>query len=637
MLSSIRQHAKGWLGLTLLALIAIPFAFTGVYSYVSGGGNVVVAEVDGREIGQREYTNAYQSYRQQLQSLLGANFRPELLDEKVLRREALERLIEEIVLVDTATELGYRVGAGQLAQRITATPAFQTDGRFDRDLYQTRLAQSGRSPEEYEQGLRTQLLMEQLLGGVGNTAFVTPDELAEVQRLQLQRRSVAYALIPPASPDDLAPPTAEALAAYYATAAAAFAEPEQIQVDYLELSIERLMHAVDDPDQAALERLYEEEKSRLATAEERRVRHLLLELPSDADAASVAATLEQAQALRAQLAAGTDFAELARSASADPGSAETGGDLGFIARGQMDPEFESAAFALAVDEISAPVRSAFGYHLIQVTEIRGDDGPRDLESMRATLTELYRRQQAEQIFFDRSETLANLAYEHPDSLDAAAEALGLEIQRSPWLTRDGGDDWLLAEPRVLETAFSPEVLGEGLNSEVLELADGRLLVLRLGQRQPARQPELDEVRAEVVASYQQQRARELARERGQQLLARLRAGESLDAIASEAGLETVTVSGMTRDDSTRPLPLVRAAFRLPRPGAAGPSVTGVELDDGGYALLRLRAVEAGVPETAADEARLREALARVQGTSELAGVVAGMRQRAAIVINEENL
>jgi peptidyl-prolyl cis-trans isomerase D len=636
MLSSIRNHAKGWLGLTLLALIAIPFAFTGVYSYVSGGGSVVVAEVDDREIGQREYANAYQSYRQQLQNVLGSNFRPELFDEKALRREALERLIEEIVLVDAAREQGYQVGANQLAQRITTTPAFQTDGRFDRDLYQTRLAQTGLTPEQYEQNLRAQLLMEQLLGSIGSTAFVTPGELDEVQRLQLQRRSVAYALIPPTRLEELPPPDADALAAFYAASGAAFAEPEQVQVDYLELSVERLMSAVDEPDQATLERLYEEERSRLATSEERRVRHLLLELPSEADAATEAATLERAQALRAQLAEGVDFAELARTESADPGSAAAGGDLGFIARGQMEPAFEEAAFALAVDEISAPVRTGFGYHLIQVTEIRGGQ-PQELASMRGTLTELYRRQQAEQIFFDRSETLANLAYEHPDSLEPAAEALGLQVQRSPWLTRDGGDDWLLAEPQVLDAAFAPEVLGEGLNSEVLELADGRLLVLRLGQRKPARQPELEEVRAAVVARYQEQRARELARERGRELLARLRAGATLEDVAAEAGLETVEVSGMTRDDTARPLPLVRAAFRLPRPVAAGPSVTGVELDDGGYALLQLRAVEAGTPETAADEARLREALARVQGTSELAGVVSGVRQRATVVINEENL
>jgi len=635
MLSSIRNHAKGWLGLTLLALIAIPFAFTGVYSYVSGGGSVVVAEVDDREIGQREYANAYQSYRQQLQNVLGSNFRPELFDEKALRREALERLIEEIVLVDAAREQGYQVGANQLAQRITTTPAFQTDGRFDRELYQARLAQSGLTPEQYEQNLRAQLLTEQLLGGIGSTAFVTPGELAEVQRLQLQRRSLAYALIPPASPE-LPPPDADALAAYYAASGAAFAEPEQLQVDYLELSVERLMAAVDEPDQATLERLYEEERSRLATSEERRVRHLLLELPSDADAATEAATLERAQALRTQLADGVDFAELARTASADPGSADAGGDLGFVARGQMEPAFEEAAFALAVEEVSAPVRTAFGYHLIQVTEIRGGQ-PQEFAAMRTTLTELYRRQQAGQIFFDRSETLANLAYEHPDSLEPAAEALGLQVQRSPWLTRDGGDDWLLAEPQVLDAAFAPEVLGEGLNSGVLELADGRLLVLRLGQRKPARQPELEEVRAAVVARYQEQRARELARERGQQLLARLRAGATLEAVAAEAGLETVEVSGMTRDDTARPLPLVRAAFRLPRPAATGPSVAGVELDDGGYALLQLLAVEAGTPETAADEARLREALARVQGTGELAGVVSGVRQRASVVINEENL
>jgi len=636
MLTSIRNHAKGWLGITLLALIAIPFAFTGVYSYMSGGGSVVVATVDGRDIGQREYANAYQSYRQRLQSLLGANFRPDLLDEKTLRREALDRLIEEIVLVQTAQDQGYRVGINQLAQEITATDAFQTGGRFDRELYQMRLAQTGRTPEQYEQGLRTQLLMEQLLGGLGNTAFVTAAELAEAQRLQLQRRNLAYALIPPVTLADLPVPDETALEAFYADSGAMFAEPEQVRLDYLDLSIEGLMHEVGEPDEVTLELLFEDEKTRLATTEERRARHILLELPADADEAVRAATLAKAEALHAQLVDGVDFAELARTESADPGSSEAGGDLGFFGRGQMDPAFESAAFEQAIDEISVPIRSAFGYHLIQVTEIRGKASP-DLDSMRATLIELYRRQQAEQIFYDRSETLANLAYEHPDALDAAAEALGLEIQQSPWLSRATGDDWLLAEPRVLEAAFSPEVLGEGLNSEVLELADGRLLVLRLGEHKAARQLELGEIRDAVVASYQEMRAGELALERGSELLVRLRGGERLNALATEAGLETVEVSGMGRDDTLRPLSIVRAAFRLPRPGGSGSSVTGVELEDGGYALVQLLGVEAGVPETPEDETRLREALTRVQGSAELAGVMTGIRSRAAVDINADNL
>jgi len=316
MLSSIRNHTKGWLGMTLLGLIAIPFAFTGVYSYMSGGGSVVVATVDGRDIGQREYANAYQSYRQRLQSLLGANFRPDLLDEKTLRREALDRLIEEIVLVQTAQDQGYRVGINQLAQEITATDAFQTGGRFDRELYQMRLAQTGRTPEQYEQGLRTQLLMEQLLGGLGNTAFVTAAELAEAQRLQLQRRNLAYALILPVTMADLPVPDETALEAFYADSGAMFAEPEQVRLDYLDLSIEGLMHEVGEPDEVTLELLFEDEKTRLATTEERRARHILLELPADADEAVRAATLAKAEALHAQLVDGVDFAELARTESA---------------------------------------------------------------------------------------------------------------------------------------------------------------------------------------------------------------------------------------------------------------------------------------------------------------------------------
>lgn len=636
MLSSIRSHARGWLGLTLLALIAIPFAFTGVYSYVTGGGTVVVATVGERDIGSREYANAYQAYRQRLQAMLGANFRPELLDEQALRREALDRLIEEIVLVDEALAAGYRVGAHQLAQRITNTPEFQTAGQFDRDLYQARLAQVGRTPEQYEQELRSQLLMEQLLGSLGASAFVTGLELSEAQRLQLQRRDITYLTIPPAEADTIAEPDEATLEAFYAEQGAAFAEPEQVRVAYLELSTERLAGEVEAPDEATLERLYAEERARLATGEERRARHILLELPADADEAERTALAERAEALRAELNDGADFADLARTESDDTGSAEAGGDLGFFGRGVMDPAFESAAFELAVDEISEPVRSAFGYHLIQVTEVRGA-APASFAEMRDTLIEIYRRQQAEQIFFDRSETLANLAYEHPDSLDAAAETLGLEIQNSPWISRGDAESWPLAEPRVVEAAFSPEVLGEGLNSEVLELVDGRLMVLRVGERKPARQPELAEVREAVLARYRAQRASALARERGMELLEQRLAGATLESLAEQGGFDTVSVDGMSRDDTARPLAIVRAAFRLPNPSGDAPSVTGVEIGNGAYALLQLDAVLPGEPAAGGDELRLREALARVHGTAELAGVVEGVRGRASIEINEDNL
>ncbi|MDX1592683.1 MAG: SurA N-terminal domain-containing protein [Gammaproteobacteria bacterium] len=636
MLSSIRQHAKGWLGITLLALIAIPFAFTGVYSYMTGGGAVVVAKVNDREIGQREFANAYQSYRQQLQALLGGNFRPELLDEQTLRREALDRLIEEIVLVDTALEHGFRVGATQLAQRITSTPEFQTAGRFDRDLYRTRLAQVGLTPEQYEQQLRSQLLVEQLLGGLGTSSFVTEAELDEALRLQLQRRDVSYLVIPPADPASLPEPTEAELQAFYEKRSALFAEPEQVRLDYVELSIENLASAIGEPDRATLERLYEEEKSRFAADEERRARHILLEVPADADEATREQVMARAEALREKLVEGADFAELARAESEDPGSAAEGGDLGYFGRGMMDPAFESAAFALEVDEISEPIRSAFGYHLIQVTDVRGQGAP-TFDEMADSLEEIYRRREAEQVFFDRSETLANLAYEHPDSLDAAAETLDLDIQRSPWLSRDDGEAWPLAEPRVLAAAFSPEVLDEGLNSQVLELGDGRLLVLRLAERKAARVPELDEIRDAVEERYRQERASELARERGEELLERLRSGGSLEALAAEADLEAVEVEGMRRDATAQPLAVVRTAFRLPRPAEGSVSATGVETGTGAYALILLRGVEAGEPDSQVDETRLREALARVHASSEMAGVVDGVRSRASIEINQENL
>lgn len=630
MLSKIREHVTGWLGIALLGLIALPFALSGVYSYVGGGTISIVAEVGDREISQREYTQAYQRYRQQVRQALGANFRPELIDEPLLRREALNRLVEKVALLESATDDGYRVSEGRLAREITGIGAFQTNGVFDRELYQERLALQGQSPEGYERDLRSSLLIRQLADGIRATAFVTDTELERALQLDEQVRSIGYTQVGADQVAMPATPAEETLLAWYASNGARFVEPEQVRLDYLELSIDALARGIELSEQE-LKQLYDDQGAQLQEAKEVRVSHILFAFDLDADAAARTEALEQARSLRQRILGGEEFAAVAKAHSQDPGSADAGGDLGFIGRGMMDPGFESAAFALVPGEVSEPVLTPFGYHLIEVADTRGGV-QKSFADVRDEMLELGRRQRAENLFYEQAEGLSNLVFEQPDSLEPAAAILDLEITRSPWIG-ERGSDWELADPRVIAIAFSNEVLAGGNNSEVIELTEDHLVVVRVAEHRAARQPELGEVRAAVLAAYLNDRVREASVARGEELLVRLQQGTRLEALSVTDGLAMVVVEDLHRNDATLPSAILQTAFRMVRPQAGSVSVAGITLGDG-YALIELREVRDGDADI---DTGLRPRLANLNADGELRGVISGIKSRVGTRILEENL
>ncbi len=634
MLLEIREKAQGWFAWLIVAFITIPFALWGIQSYLGVGKAPVAATVNGTDIPMQELDRTTRQLRERLRTQLGSAYRPEMFSDKELRKQALEQLINDAVLRDTAHDWQLRVSDEVVRQYIQSIPYFQNNGHFDVKAYRAALRNQGLSERSFEESVRMDLVMAQLRGGVVASALATDREIDDLIRLRDQQRTVAWVVVDGRrllgdwQPDD------KTLEDYYQEHKSRWTIPERVKVEYLLLDPETVGDQVEVTEEG-LQAYWQEHQDEFKAPEERQVRHILISVPKDADQAAQAQALEKAKKIREQLKNGADFAELAKQYSQDPGSREQGGDLGWITRGIMVKPFEEAAFKLAKGEISEPVRTQYGYHIIQVTGINAG-GKGTLDSLRDKVEAAYRRNQAENLIFDKAEKLADLAYENPDDLTTAAEALGLKIQTSDWFDRKGGKG-PLASPKVVGAAFSEDVLNQGQNSELIELGEDRVLVLRVVDHEAERIPPLKEVKDKVVEALKADRAAAKAREKGEALLAKLRAGETnLPALAQAEGLTLNGPRELGRHAVGAPLKVVEKAFQLPRPAKDKPAVGGVELPNGDYALLAVAEVRDGDPTKLDEKARQRERqlLARTKGVAQFNLMGRWLRQHSEVEIPE---
>ncbi|NBC48388.1 MAG: peptidylprolyl isomerase [Gammaproteobacteria bacterium] len=616
MLQEIRERAQGWVAWTIVILITIPFAFWGIDSYFGGGAEPVVASVNGTEITERAFNQNVNRARIQLRDRLGDAYDPALFGDGRLREEVLDRMIRETLLLEASSAMGLRTSDQAIRAAILSEPAFQRDGVYSKEQYERVLRLQGLTPAAYEDSLRRQLLITQLPRAIRETAFVTDALTERSASLVQQQRELAYVQIPRAAFEDaVQAPDEAAIQAYYDEHADEFATPEQVKVAYLLLDAAELSEPGGEIDEATLRQEYESRLDEFTAPEERRVRHILITVPADAEEAELKEARQRLQAVRERILAGEPFDAVAAEVSQDPGTAESGGELGWIGRGALDPAFEQAVFALEPDSLSEPVRSRFGYHLVEVLDVRGGE-PRPFEDVRDELIADLSTGGAEAVFFEQAEQLATLTYESPDSLIPAAEALDLEVQTTDRIDRSGGEG-LFANPRVIQAAFSEDVLERGNNSELLEPdPDGmQALVLRVVEhREPSVRP-LDAVRDEIVSRVEAQRAAEAARARAEAIIAQVRSGETLTAAAD--GLELIEAGQVGRTASDVPPVVLGQAFSMPRPTSDAPvQVASTEGPEGDAFVVSVSEVIDGDPgalsedELAIESRVLRRALAR---------------------------
>ena len=629
MLQEIRERAQGWIAWAIVILITIPFALWGIQSYLGVGSEPIVATVNGTEIKTRDLDMRVEETRMRMRERLGAAYRPELFEGAALRDQVLEGMIQEQLLLQSSHDIGLRASSLELQGAILANPAFQRDGRFDKESYDRMLQMQGISPLQYEDSLRQRIVGTQIQRALAASELVTEQELAESVRLDRQQRRLSYLRLPKAEFRDETPLPEEEIQAWYESHADRYRTPERVKLTYLVLEAAKLDAGQPVAEEALRER-YAEQLETFRTPEQRRARHILVTLEPGADDAAEAEAKARAEAIRARLMAGEAFASVAQEVSQDPGSAAQGGDLGLFGKGVMDPAFEGAAFALNVGQVSEPVRSPFGYHLIEVTEVQ-PESLKPFEEVRDQLATEVSQGSSESAFYDMAERLANLVYEHPDSLEPAATALGLPLQTSDWLGREGGAD-LLANPKVVAAAFSDEVLREGTNSDLIEPEPEVLqaIVLRVTEHEEAAPKPLAEVREEIITTLRDRKAADAAQAAAKAMVERLQAGESL---ASLAGNQSVTETGLVaRDTAEVPAEILGLAFTLPRTAVGVPSYGFKAASGGDAVVVAVIEVVDGDPASLDETARqgVNRELAQVLGSSYFDTLLKDMAFRAKI-------
>jgi peptidyl-prolyl cis-trans isomerase D len=587
MLQKMREQARGvfgWIIIGAIILVMAIFGFGALNFFVAS--EPAVATVGDVEIRQSELLARVDRQRRQILASMGPDADASAIDEAALRERVLTGLIQRNLLLEGARDAGMGVPAPALDDVIVRTPEFRTDGRFDEDRFRIVLRSAGLTPVGYREALGEDLLVEQISSGVGDSAFVTDTELERMAALARQQRDVAWLAFDPSSYEDGIQVTEEEARSFHEDHSDRYRAPEQVSLRYLRLDRSELA-AGQEITEEQLQTAYTAEVEAFEGQEQRRASHILL---ATGDERSEEDALALAEELRQRIRDGEDFEALAEEYSDDPGSADKGGDLGFATRDTYVPPFEKALFALEQGELSEPVATDFGVHLIRLEGVRQAEPP-SFARMRPMLEERLRDRAAGERFDELLVRLETLAYEAPD-LQEPAEELGLEIRETGPLTRSGGEG-LFAEPEVVEAAFSRDLIEAGYNSPVLQPEEGVALVLGMAEHQEARPLAFEEVAEDVRGDLIAERAREAARSAADAAEAGLREGADASAVATESGRDWIRREGLERTDREAPAAVVNEAFRLPYPDRGERSVGSTRTAEDSFAVVTVTAVRSG--------------------------------------------
>ncbi|PUE10361.1 SurA N-terminal domain-containing protein [Limnohabitans sp. T6-20] len=630
MFDSIRNNSKIWMG--LLFLLVIPsFVLFGLDSYSRfEDKGAVVARVDGQKITKTEWDSAHQAEVDRIRVSM-PNLDPKLLDSAEARYATLDRMVNER-LIAIASEKQLLVTSDQrLARYLQQDPSIAglrgADGKLDMERYRQLAASQGMTPEMLEARVRRDLSNQQVLAGLQGSVFATQRQADMALDAYLQRREIQVQRWVSAEFAAKVQVTNADLERYYQEQSERFRSVENVDLEFLVLDVAALQAKIELPEQD-LKTYYEQNLERLGGQEQRRASHILVNAAKDLPAADKQKARAKAESLLAAVRkAPKTFAEVARKNSDDTGSASRGGDLDFFARGAMVKPFEDAAFALQKGDISDIVESDFGFHIIQLTDVKLPQAP-SFESMRPQLEADLRKQQAQRQFAELAETFSNSVYEQSDSLSPVAERLKLTVQKAQGLTRTAtpGAQGVMNNPKVLQAVFSEDALVKRRNTAAVEVAPNTLVSARVVNHRPAAVRPFDEVKADVRQLLIQSKSAELAKAEGQARLAAWK-GEPAQANLGSA----VTVSREQAQE--QPQAVVQAALRADP--AKLPALTGVDLGAQGYAVVRVNKIVPRPEMTAQQADQSRQQFARLWGQAESQAYLASLKSQFKVEILAE--
>ncbi len=657
MLQKLRDKTSGWIAGTVLGLLTIPFAFFGMEQYLHQNNATWVAKVEApptwwagaphwwpasklwqaEEIDAADFRQRFEQERQSAREAQGEAFDPRAFESKENKRRIVDAMIDERVLRMMAVRDGVAVGDAQVRREIESIPAFQVDGKFNPQQYQLVLASQvpQRSPVQFQQLVRDDLERTLIPRQVAASGFATDAEVDAVLRLIDEKRDASFAILPAPSPDAGAVSAAE-IQKWYDAHAGEYMAPETVALEYVDIDGSAI--APPPATDAVLKQRYEQEKARFQEPEQRLTSHILVKVDAKADAAAQAAARARAEAIAAAARApGADFAALARKDSDDTGSKDAGGDLGWVVEGMMTKPFEDALFKMQQGDIAGPVKTEFGWHVLQLREVKaGRQTP--FEDARAQLAKEQGDADRERLFNDLTGKLVDQVYRNPTSLASAAKAADLPVQRTAPFARGAGDG-IAANPAVQRAAFSDALVQDGTVSDPIEIGPNHSVLIRVVAHEAAHRRPLSEVAPQVIAAIRNDRAAKRASAAADAFVAEVRAGKAFDAVAGARGLAATTMPGLPRGIPIPDAEANAAVFAAPAPEAGKTTVGSKVLGDGRIVVYQVTHVVPGDPKQAPPDRReqLRQQMGQVAAMETMDEIVRNLRRRMRITVAEDRM
>ena len=627
MLQKMRDGAQG-LGakiiVGIICFVLVVFGF-GAFNFLAEN-EPRAASVNDDEITVRELEIETQRQKRNLQSRMGDEVSPELIDNLVSQQTVLDSLINRTLLRQTAEELALVGLAESFRKELIDNPNFQVDGVFNQSIYRSTLQNLGYSPQSFQSAMETDAQLSQLVEVYQDTAFTTGRELRDAASMLNQTRDVAYMIIDTAMFEDRVGVSETEIADFYEMHTDQFVTEESFDLAYVEFSDHDRRNEIDISVED-VRSAYESAKAASESNDRRRASHILLEVNENR---SLVVALEEMSNIRSRVIGGEDFSTLAKELSEDPGSGSAGGDLGVAGRGAFVSDFEDVLWSLATGDVSLPFQTEFGVHLVKLVEIEAVEFP-SFDDEQSAMRETLLTERAGRLFEERLAAVDKLAFEETDSLQPIADTHALEIKTVEGLTRSEGAG-VFASTKVRQRVLEIDVIDNGFNSRPILIEDTHAVVVRLVDRTASKQRSLNEVREQIIAQLKQDKVDEQVLTMVRDTVVRLENEESASDVAARVGATWVRSDDATRAVDNVPTPILQQAFELAVPGERSRSVGETQLEDGKRAIVLVTNANLGDfgATTEFERLQLTDQLTDFFGQRDFEGLIQTLRSDASI-------
>ncbi len=636
MMDNIREGVKKPWAKILIFAIVISFVGAGYFtSALFLGDPNAVAVVNGESVSRIEFQRAYSSTRQRYGEAYTQFIKTEE-QERNFRINVLQNLISRKLTLQSTETMGMRASDFSIRKVIIEIPALQKDGVFSSELLDQALVNIGMSRAQFKQSLQTDQILSQLTDGISKSEFVLTNELSNQYKYLGQKRSGRVLDIKYSIFSEGIEISDEDVLAFYETNKESYRQEEKVTLDYIELSVEALEKDVTVSDDELI--IYYEENMEFYKSDERKsVSHILVATPEDATTDDVKIKETKINELKTRLDSGEGFAELAKSDSEDEFSAENGGDLGVVEKGSMQDTFDIAVEGLVkVGDISAPIKTDFGFHIIKLTAlVEGEIQP--LEEVKEQIAQILQEQKAEELFYERSAILEEKSFEISDSLTEVSESVGIKIKTSVEFSRSTASG-IFKNIDVLNVAFSDHVIDAQLNSTPISISDNQVVVIRINKHQPSEIQALDLVKDKVIASRKLEKSKTLAVEYANNIKAKLKSNENVDELISQKTLKWIDLDSVERTAASLPYQQLQTFFEINKADENAIAYDSMESAQS-YTLFILNKIEDGKLDEAEDAVRIQaeQRLSRFYSDAVYASMIEQLRNEADIVENLSNI